>query len=58
MRVNIEVEGQIKKKRKKFSISNWKVNFLAMLDLAVGTLLPKLNQIIYDATNTDIGLCR
>ena len=57
MRVNIEVEGQIKRKRKS-SVGNLTVNFLAnMLDIAVRTLLPKLNQVILDAANTDIGLC-
>ena len=29
-----------------------------MLNLAAGTLLPKLNQVIKNAANTDTGLCQ
>ena len=48
------------KGKEKKSISNSTVNFLAILDLAVGTLLPKFDQVIqeYDAANTDTGLCQ
>ena len=45
MRVYIEVEGQIKGKRKKFS-KQLDGEFFAMLDLAVGTLLAKFYLVI------------
>ena len=54
MRDNIEVEGQIKRRRKKFSkpVSDWTVNFwgdvaefLINVGLSVGTFLPKFDQV-------------
>ena len=54
MRDNIEVEGQIKRRRKKFSkpVSDWTANFrgdvakfLNVGSISVGTLLPKLDQV-------------
>ena len=46
------------RRKEKSSASNWTINFLAMLDLAAGTFVPKLNQVIKNAANTDIGLCQ